>query len=140
MTRSKVGCSFIKILCESPGKEQDRSFESHESSEPCPCHTVKWTRLRSRETHGVPCWRVMQRLVGLSRSVVLTSCNPMDCSLPGFSVLGISQARILEWVAISFSRGLPDPGIEPVSPALQADYVLLSHQGSPGMLSIYFNY
>ena len=34
-----------------------------------------------------------------------TLCNPMDCSLPGSSVCGISQARILEWVAISFSRG-----------------------------------
>ena len=33
-----------------------------------------------------------------------TLCNPMDCSLPGFSVHGIFQARILEWVAISFSR------------------------------------
>ena len=35
----------------------------------------------------------------------LTLCNPMDCSLPGSSVHGIFQARILEWVAISFSRG-----------------------------------
>ena len=34
-----------------------------------------------------------------------TLCNPMDCSLPGSSVHGISQARILEWVAISSSRG-----------------------------------
>ena len=34
-----------------------------------------------------------------------TLCNPMDCSLPGSSVHGIFQARILEWVAISFSRG-----------------------------------
>ena len=34
----------------------------------------------------------------------LTLCNPMDCSLPGFSVHGIFQARVLEWVAISFSR------------------------------------
>ena len=33
-----------------------------------------------------------------------TLCNPMDCSLPGLSVHGILQARILEWVAISFSR------------------------------------
>ena len=32
-------------------------------------------------------------------------CDPMDCSTPGSSVYGISQARILEWVAISFSRG-----------------------------------
>ena len=34
----------------------------------------------------------------------LTLCDPMDCSLPGSSVHGILQARILEWVAISFSR------------------------------------
>ena len=35
----------------------------------------------------------------------LTLCDPMDCSLPGSSVHGILQVRILEWVAISFSRG-----------------------------------
>ena len=34
-----------------------------------------------------------------------TLCDPMDCSLPGFSVYGIFQARVLEQVAISFSRG-----------------------------------
>ena len=34
-----------------------------------------------------------------------TLCYPMDCSLPGSSVLGIFQARILEWIAISSSRG-----------------------------------
>ena len=34
-----------------------------------------------------------------------TLCYPMDCSLPGSSILGIFQARILEWVAIAFSRG-----------------------------------
>ena len=32
-------------------------------------------------------------------------CDPMDCSLPGSSVHGILQARILEWIAIPFSRG-----------------------------------
>ena len=35
----------------------------------------------------------------------LTLCDPMDCSLPGSSVYGILQARILEWVAIPSSRG-----------------------------------
>ena len=45
----------------------------------------------------------------------LTFCNPMDCSSPGFSVHGILQARILEWVAISYSGDLPNPGIEPMS-------------------------
>ena len=51
----------------------------------------------------------------------LTLCYPMDCSPPGFSVHGILQARILEWVAISFSRGSSYLGMEPGSPALQAD-------------------
>ena len=56
-----------------------------------------------------------------------------DCSPPAFSGHGIFQARILEWVAVSFSRwgGLPDPGIEPRSPALQSLY-RLSHSGGPG--------
>ena len=49
----------------------------------------------------------------------LTLCNPMD--LPGSSVHGILQARILEWVAFPSSGDLPNPGIEPSSPALQAD-------------------
>ena len=35
----------------------------------------------------------------------LTLCNPLDCSSPGSSVHGILQARVLEWVALSFSRG-----------------------------------
>ena len=51
----------------------------------------------------------------------LTPCDSMDCSPAGSSVHGILQARIPEWVAIPFSRNLPDPGIEPESPALQAD-------------------
>ena len=38
-------------------------------------------------------------------SSVLSDCDPMDCSLPGSSVHGISQARILERIAIPFSRG-----------------------------------
>ena len=44
----------------------------------------------------------------------------MDCGPQGSSVYGIFQARILEWDAIAFS-GDPDPGMEVVSPALQAD-------------------
>ena len=36
-------------------------------------------------------------------------CDPKDCSLPGFSVYGTFQARTLEWVAISLSRGPPQP-------------------------------
>ena len=54
--------------------------------------------------------------------LVTESCptlrDPMDCSPPGSSVHGILQARRLEWVVVSFTRDLPDPGIEPRSPAL----------------------
>ena len=39
----------------------------------------------------------------------LTLCDPMDCTPPGFSVHGILQARIREWVAILFSRGSSQP-------------------------------
>ena len=51
----------------------------------------------------------------------LTLCDPVDCSPPGSSVHGILQARILEWVAISF---------EPRSPILQADALTSSVQFS----------
>ena len=45
----------------------------------------------------------------LSHSVVSDSRDPMDCSPPGSSVHGISQARVLEWIAVSFSRGSSQP-------------------------------
>ena len=53
----------------------------------------------------------------------LSFCHPRDCSPPNSSDHGILQARILEWVAISFSRGSsqPNPAIEPISPAFQVD-------------------
>ena len=54
-----------------------------------------------------------------------TLCDPVDCNLPGFSVIGILQARTLEWVVISYSRGPSlDAGTEPVSvesPILQVN-------------------
>jgi len=48
----------------------------------------------------------------------LTLCDLMDCSLLGFSIHGIFQARILEWVAISFSERSSQPRDEPRSPTL----------------------
>ena len=57
-----------------------------------------------------------------------TLCNPMDCSPPGSSVHGVFQARIREWVAIPPPGHLSEPGMEPGSPALWADY-RLSPQG-----------
>ena len=77
------------------------------------------------------------RIAGSFCCLITRSCPfllwPQDCSLTGSSIHGISQAKILEWVAISFSKcwTLPNPGIEPMSPAWQANSLLLSYQGSP---------
>ena len=57
-----------------------------------------------------------------------TLCDPMDCSLPSSSVLGIFQLRIPEWVAISYSRESPQPRDQikfPMFPALQVDSLSL---------------
>ena len=62
--------------------------------------------------------------------------DPLDYSLPDSSVHRIFQAKILEWVAISSFKDIPNPGIKsefPASPALQADSLQLSHQGSPSI-------
>ena len=50
-------------------------------------------------------------------------CNPMDYSLPGSSVHGILQERILEWISTPFSRPSSGPRMELGSPGLQADYL-----------------
>ena len=68
-----------------------------------------------------------------SHSVVSDSVSDsMDCSPPGSSVHGMLEwARMLEWVAIPFSRGSSDPEIEPGSPALQADSLPSEPTGKP---------
>jgi len=55
----------------------------------------------------------------------------MDYGLLGSSVHGILQARILEWVAISFSRGSSQPGIKPGFHTLQADSLPSEPPGKP---------
>ena len=65
-----------------------------------------------------------------------TLCDSMDSSLHG-----ILQARILEWVAVTFSRGSSNPGIQPRYPSLQADSLPAESQGKPkntGMGSVSF--
>ena len=61
---------------------------------------------------------------GLEAQLCLTLCSPMDYNPPGSSVHGIFQARIPEWVAISSSRDLLGPWIEPVSHASHASPAL----------------
>ena len=75
-------------------------------------HRQQPTRLRHPwdspgKNTGVGCHFLLQCMKVKSESEVAQSCptlrDPMDCSLPGSSVHGISQARVLEWVAIAFS-------------------------------------
>ena len=60
-----------------------------------------------------------------------TLCDPMDCSLPGASVHGILQERILEWVAVPFSRGSSQPRDRTQVSELQADSLLPEPPGKP---------
>ena len=65
--------------------------------------TIHWNLVHSRcctATTGVYFSFVVSSL-----SSVQLFCNSMDCSPPGYSVHGISQARILDWVAVFFSKG-----------------------------------
>ena len=100
-----------------------------------------WTRLKQLSTHAghrlvphqrepwKPTWeRLDTRDACQHAQLCPTLCEPTDCSLLGSSVHGILQARRLKWVAISYSRALPDQGIKPtslVSPAL-ADWFFSS--------------
>ena len=61
----------------------------------------------------------------------LTLCDPID-----YTVHGILQARILEWVAFPFSRDHSKPGIEPNSPALQADSLPAEAPGKPKNIGV----
>ena len=63
------------------------------------------------------------------------SWNPIDCSLPGSSVCGILQAKILEWVVFPFLGDLPDPKIKPRPPTLEADSLLTELQVKPSRTS-----
>ena len=86
-----------------------------------------WARLSER----LCVWGVCACAV----SYIWLSCNPMDCSTPSSSAHGISQAKILEWVAISYSRGIfPTHGLNSCLFHLlhwQADSLPLHHLESP---------
>ena len=75
--------------------------------------------------------------VCVCRSVVSDSVTPMDCSPPGSSVHRILQVRILEWVAILSPGDIPDLGIKPRPPVLQAYSLPSEPPGKPvfGILS-----
>ena len=75
---------------------------------------LKWEKGAIKGKGGIIRWSTedVEGSLSLSRTAVLylvsqscpTLCDPVDCSPPGFSVYGILQVRILEWVAMPFSR------------------------------------
>ena len=87
-------------------------LHSHNAEE---CITSMYKMLRDfhckyeRETFSLKTQNLKSTIVAVELLSCLTLCDPMDYSLPGFSLLGIFQARILEWVAISFSKGFSWP-------------------------------
>ena len=85
-----------------------------------------FTLLYSRNQHNI----VKQLCFCLVTKPRPTLCNPMDSSPPDSSAPGILQARILERMALSLTRGLLNSGTEPVSLALAGDSWPLSHQGN----------
>ena len=67
---------------------------------------LKITSLEVKEVSGIVAGIVAGiEVKGIVAQPCPTLCHPMDCNPPGFSVHGNLQARILEWVAIPFSRG-----------------------------------
>ena len=75
-------------------------------------------------------WGMCAVLCSVAQSC-LTPGGPLDCSLPSPSVYGILQASILEWVAISFSRGSSGPRDETWVSCTAGWVYILSHQGRP---------
>ena len=60
----------------------------------------------------------------------------MDCSPPGSSIYWISQARILSLLPFPLAGDLPDPGIEPTSPALEGGFFTAEPPGKPNISNI----
>ena len=86
---------------------------STKSLTPQPCIHI----LSSFTMSGLWKWKV------LVTHLCLTLSNPIYCSLPGSSVHGILQARYWSGLPFPSPGDLPDPGIDPRSPALQADFL-----------------
>ena len=101
-------------------------------------HSEKLTSCKLHVKHD---WNFLNREGVYSKSVCClvaklcpTLYGPLNHRLPGSSVRGVSQAKTPEWVTISFSRGLPDPEIQPRPLALQAG----SLQTSPRKSFVWF--
>ena len=125
-------CSHV-IICSQfvQSRAPGRTLMINVTSKAVKCLFTTWAEISVSRGKKTPPWSnqfssfyIVNRMICSSRKAVLISvlcmhakslqscltfCNPMDHNLPGFSVHGILQARILKWVAISFSRGSSQP-------------------------------
>ena len=75
-------------------------------------------------------WSILVLFAYLVTKSCPVLCDPMDCSMQGFSVHGVFQVRTLKWVVIS-SWGLPNPVIEQVSSAVASRFISTEPHGNP---------
>ena len=73
---------------------------------------------------------IMKESESVSCSAMFDPLGPIDCGPPGSSVHGILQAKILEWVAIRFSKDLSNPGSDPGFLHCRQVFYCPSHRGS----------
>ena len=124
-------------------------IEARRLSLRCAGSAVALHRLSCSETCGILVLQpgIKAMLAALERILNhWTTGDPTDHNLPGSSVHGIFQAKILEWVAISFLQGIfPSRGSKPGLPPLQADVVPSEppgkpYQGNPFLCFFYYYY
>ena len=100
-----LACSLASALTTS----SDRAVQPVCSTRVC-FSTSCFTVILFQDVSPYPCLSFLcLRMRAESLQSCLTLCNPMDCSLPGSSIHGFLQARILEHVAMPFSRGSSQP-------------------------------
>ena len=101
--------------------------------------SIAHTQSTSKSNPVVPPWSCVCECACTCAQSYPTLCDPIDCSPPGSSVHGLLQARIMQWVAISSSRGIfLTQGLTPHLSCLlhqQADSLLLGHLGSPNLVT-----
>ena len=102
-------CSLLQGICLTQGWSTDPALPADSlPTEPPEKLQLGLLRRLNEMVHFCSKSAVIIRKESVSQSCP-TLCDPMDCSPPGSSAHGISQARILEWVAIPFSRGCTRP-------------------------------
>ena len=112
--KTGVGCHFL-IQCMQVKSESEVAQLCPTLPDPMDCSPPDWESPRPWDSPGkntgVGCHFLIQCMQVKSESEVAQSCptpsDPMDCSLPGCSIHGICQARVLDWGAVAFSENYP---------------------------------